>query len=376
MILESLGVPENLLELSEQVYFDIIREIPKYRNTESMYRNPIIIRGNFTISDYNFSEIRINFKFYDYDSLELVGMSYQLDDVTVKNIKFLVQESDFDKVSLGMSFAINDDVTPSMISQYIISMKEKIISIISHELKHAYDAFKNPKTSLTNRINYVTYKKSFGDITPLNELLFNLYFTHQIENLVRPSEFASLVKQHNITKEKFLDFLTNSDVFRKLDSARKFNYENLKEELKKYLPEIEETISMSGSDINKFKTEDQLIDEILRLFYINVANWKFEMIQKYITSSPFEIFLGLSREKENFIEKYYNTLSKYQDNIEKFYRIHENHLKKVSNDMIKKLGKIYDYIKDEKDLKNESIINPDIWYKLKENKGKITNRFI
>jgi len=376
MILEALGIPDNLLDLAEQVYFDLINEITKYRDIEHMMNHPLTINGDFNISDYNFSEIKIRFKFYDYDSLELVGMSYNLGNIRVKDIEFLVQESDFNEVDLGISFAVDEDTTPAMITQYIISNRDSFISSIAHELKHSYDSFKKPSEKLVNRVDYNTYKKSFGDIKPLNELLFNLYFTHQIENLVRPTEFASLVRENKVTKEQFLNFLTNTKIFKQLDSARKFNYNDLKEDLKDYLPEIEEIIDEAGGDLSEFTTEEELIDEILRLFYINTVNWGFDYLKDALISNPFEALFGISPEKENFIEKYYKSMTKYENNLNKFYNIHEKHLKRVSNDMIKKLGKVYAYIKDEKDLKNESIINPDIWHKLKENKGKISNKFI
>ena len=316
MILEALGIPDNLLDLSEQVYFDLIRQIPKYRDIEHMMINPLVINGKFNISDYNFSKIEIGFDFYDYDSLEIVGMSYKLGNVRVKDIEFLVQESDFDKVDLGISFAVDENTTPDMITQYIISNRDSFISSIAHELKHAYDAFKKPSEKIVSRVEYNTYKKSFGNIKPLNELLFNLYFIHQIENLVRPTEFASLVRENKVTKEQFLNFLTNTKIFKRLDSARKFNYNDLKEDLKDYLPEIVEIIAQaSGGNLSKFNTKEKLIDEILRLFYVNTVNWRFEDLKDVLISNPFEALFGLSPEKEDFITKYYNTMIKYKDDI-------------------------------------------------------------
>lgn len=372
MILESLGVPNNLIELSEKIYIELINEMPRYGDIFMLEDTPIRIEGDFQISDYNFNLIEIYFKFYDYNETSFVGMSYNQKKLTSKGVKYLTQESNFDEIEIAMSFAGDETLTPQTLTKYIVSNQPTIISSISHELKHAYDSYKKPTSKVIDMAEYNTYTESFGQIEPLNKLLFHLYFTHQIEDLVRPTELASLIKTNNVTKKNFLSFLKNTSIFKKLDSARKFNYDNLKKELKNYIPEIKEVVNMSGSEVAN--GEDELIDQILNLFYINVSNWNMDNLDKFIMISPFDLLFDMGGEKSKFREKYYNKMTRYENDIDKFFNYNEKILNRKSNDMIKKLGKVYDYIDRDKKQQNETVINPDIWYNLKENQRPITNR--
>ena len=104
------------------------------------------------------------------------------------------------------------------IKEYLKKEKNEIISSITHELKHKYDDYKKPKNSLTARGEYSAYtNRGFGDIDPINKFLHHLYFTHSIENLVRPSELAGSIQSGEISKKDFYNFLMDNRIYKELN---------------------------------------------------------------------------------------------------------------------------------------------------------------
>jgi hypothetical protein len=143
--------------------------------------------------------------------------------------------------------------------------KEKIefISSITHELKHKYDKFKKPKTSLTARGEYITFtNNNFENIVPINRFLHNLYFTHTIENLVRPSELAGAIDAGEITKKGFYKFLTNERVFKQLKEIQGFTYEGFREQLKNDIDKIK--TSFDNNDVNRLLNKNYDIADFMR----------------------------------------------------------------------------------------------------------------
>jgi hypothetical protein len=188
-----------------------------------------------------------------------------------------------------------------------------------------------------------------------------------IENLVRPSEFAGAIDAAGITKKEFYNFLMDNRTYKMLDEIRSFTYDKLREDLKNDMSNIIEVFK--ENNINYLGlSEDQIIDETLHLFFLNIKNWKAEMFHRLLSTNFIESLLGFSNEKEKFFRKYLKNLDRFGENYKKYFEYEEKMFNFVATKMIKKIGKLYDMTKN---VKTESIINWELWQKIKGENTKI-----
>jgi hypothetical protein len=179
-----------------------------------------------------------------------------------------------------------------------------------------------------------------------------------VENLVRPTEFASLMKTHDIDKKTFYDFLTNSKMYTMMKDINNFTYEGLRSDLKNYIPEIDRVLN-NVTD-KTFNSDEEKIDEILRLVYINLVNNTLDMTKSLMTNNFFEDMMGFRGEKDVLFKKIVKSVIKFESNIKNFYLYEEQKFKYISGIMMKKLSKLYSMAKDEK----SSIQNWDLHHKI------------
>jgi hypothetical protein len=255
-----------------------------------------------------------------------------------------------------------------MVKEYLQNKKVKIISSFAHELKHEYDDFKSKTFSLVERVNYNVARKMMGLLKPLNDFSYYLYFISKIESLVRTTEISTELDLMGVTKKQFLNFLLKNRTYKLLKDIQNFSFGNLKNNLLEYIKEIEkifDEIEIDYSDMS----DSEKVDEILRLYVVNFSNKKFKDYLRYMTDSFMDDILGFSEKKENWIEKYKRTISKYENNEIKFFENSEKLFKFVSTKMIKKISKLYDMLSEK--TVSESIHNPELYSIINKNNERI-----
>lgn len=377
MILESVGVPNNIINVAREVYDRIFFEIGRFDSVEELNGITILLRGDFKISDYNFKSINVTINLDSHDKIVLLGMSYQLKLPILDRNKVIKYNDNFNKVGITFNFALpeNTDITEFM--RFIEKEKTSIVVSITHELKHAYDIYKKPHEGVISRAEYVTVSNNrFSTIEPYNLLLYQMYFIKNIENLVRPSEFASELSEMGISKKEFYNFITNSKTFKILNSIRNLTLPKFKNNLLEHIEEIKEFITNLGYYDVTNKKDEEIIDESLRLFFVNFVNWNSENLRDTLTiDDPFSrIFGNLSISKTRVLLRYVNNLKKYADKTDDFYLKIFKDNSEISNKMIKKISKVFSLI-DDKEVTNESIIDWELWHQIKRTKSKIVTEF-
>ena len=198
-----------------------------------------------------------------------------------------------------------------------------------------------------------------------------MYFIHNIENLVRPSEFAAALHAGEVTKKGFLEFLQNHSVYKKLKDIQNFTYEGLRQSLDEYLPRIKSLFDKNDIDYDGL-TDDEILDRTLELFVNNLQVWEAESVEDRLTTHPLQKLIGLSKKNQKFFEKYLNSVKDYDGDFQRFFKDEEKKLHYVSTDMIKKIAKLYAMTPD---VQNESIINWELWHKLKGTNSEIVTEF-
>jgi hypothetical protein len=363
---EAVGVPEGVVETAELIYGQLMNELKSLSSiNEGDEKIHFRLNGDYQISDYKFKKVDLTLEIIRTDQVDkgtLVGMSFnfksRLDNTTFK----VIHQPTKKKIKLSISIAIPENGDLNSIIQELEDKKDMSISSFSHELMHSYDKFKNPISSPSQRADYDAYKNIRFGIEPIDDFLYNLYFTHSIENVVRPSEIAADLKSGNINKEGFLEFLKNNRVYKKLREINSFTYEGLKKELLNHVDIIRERLEQSG--INDVPEDnEELVNTVLDLLRINIVNGKGTVLKQDLTTNFFEEMMGFSGKKEEVFRNYVKRIQKY-DNTDDFFRNEEKMFKRTSYDLIKKIHKLY-AILDKYKKTNESIIDWDLYHKIK-----------
>ena len=376
-LVERLGVPEGILDISEEIYPEILLSIGNNDTVGMLENSSMYVKGNFNINDFNFNRILFNYKIFESDDLEIIGMSQSTNSKLTDKYKLKTIPSD-GMVELTIFISGPKSIKGLNIKDLLEENKKIVISSLSHELKHSYDDYKGGLGDVQLRSNYDVYtKKRFG-IKPIDSFLERLYFTSSIESLVRPTEVASLLKMGNITKKEFYDFIKNDRTYKLLTELSKFNIEDWRNEIKEYIPEIIEffeSLEVEGVDV---LDEDEIVDEFLKVCYVVIKNWKTEETHNIFVNKEIEYLIGFIPEKEQMFRKHLNKINRFGNDYKKYYEYEAKTIRYVADNLRKKIAKLFDMAKDEK---NESI-KPKKVIRLSEEdlisvlKGVLDNPFI
>jgi hypothetical protein len=194
-----------------------------------------MLSGDYAISDMKLTTIELEIKLREVQGSGFrflnfaQGLRFSVNDQF--QMEVFVEE---DETLIKIEFIVPKNFKDKELLEYYQQNKNRFISIIAHELKHAYDSFKKNKTNLPMRVDYqISSNSGFGGVRPLNRFLFLSYYIHHIENLVRPTQLATEIHLGKITPKQFYDFFVGNEIFKILKEAKEFSLENLKESLKR-----------------------------------------------------------------------------------------------------------------------------------------------
>jgi hypothetical protein len=341
IIREELGVPENLYETASKLHTNLVNKFNELTMGDLDDDNEFTftLSGRYHISDYYFNNINVTTKIIESDRTDKIiissmGMGSQF--VLGKSLNFerVIMNTPKFKIDL----IVPEDWNVSDIAEYFKINKKKILETLGHELKHAYDSFKTPTEKPTERAKYSTYTKIGFGVPPITNFLHDLYYTHIAENLVRPSEVAIAIKANKINQKEFINFLSSNEVYQNMKRISSFSFDELKEDLKNYIDDIDDLIEHAG--ITSPDTDEEKIDFILEFIYENIQRFKSEIYKGILTTSFMEQIMGFGGDKQKAFDKFIRSLEKFE-NYEDFYRSEEKQFKYVGNNMLKKIGKLY-----------------------------------
>jgi len=373
---EALGVPEGILESAERLYLMCFNRIVKITdpilNGSKKEEYNFTIKSNFKISDYTFTEISLSIDFVEVDQVDLVelysmafGHQSKFNDRSLKLVTIVSPN----EVKISIKFALTETAKISDVIELCKRSKDIMTASLAHELKHAYDHYKKPTESIPKMSRYHGVQQTGVPIKPISVFLHYLYFVHGIENLVRPTEFSSLMKSSKISKKDFYNFLTNSEMYTMMRDINNFTYEKLKSELKNYIPQIDGVLNRFTNET--FDTDEEKIDEILRIVYVNLVNNTLNTTKSIMSNNFFEGLMGFQGKKNEVFRKIVNYVIRFENNEKKFYLYEEKKFKHISGIMMKKLSKLYSMAQDEK----SSIKNWDLHHKINRTNENIQSEY-
>jgi len=370
VLLERLGVPEGILETAENLYEDIIRELDQNTFNENEKEYEFNFNANYKISDLEIDSVKVYFEINKWNDISkkdyvILGYATPFESTSYNDSEKLTIVTSFDEFIVKFKFLVPQDWQFEELVNLIKKNKSDILNSLSHELMHAYDSHKSGYDDASERANYQAAQSvSFG-IDPIDTFLHLLYFTHAAENVVRPTEIAMAIKSGKVSQKNFLNFLKDNETYKMLDKARNFSYEKLKNELKDFIPDIDRIGQKMNHNMGS--NDEEKIDEILRIVYVNLINNKAQSYVNLMTSNIIEKMLGLQGKKGEHFQKFLRKIQKF-NNTKDFFKNEEKLFKFVANNMIKKISKLYDMTKSE----NKSIKNWDLYHKVNNTDKNLT----
>lgn len=374
---EELGVPKGILESSELLYELILKRLKRVP-LDSKEENEISLKTDFSILDLNIKKVNIILSFIktaEVDKVQFYSMAFRSRYELGKDKIVLINIMDPNTINLIINFAGPLDSTKNDVYDYFVSDKNKITSSLSHELGHAYNQYKKGVTSIKTQASYAGYANTSFPFEPVNKFIHYLYFIHSFENIVRPIEVSSLIRSDKITKKMFYDFITNNETYQMLKEINNFSYDDFRKKLLEDSENIKKFLMKIGVKAKDLKNKNSIVNELLRVVYINISNNSIENAADMLVDSPLDRFLGigLRGDRKEFFKSMANYFTKFQDDPIKFYKIEEKNFKSISEKMIKKISKLY--AAAEEDTENDSINNWDLHHKINKTGENIVTEF-
>ena len=387
IINEALGVPDNILNASEELFNIVAQNIKSinYKSDDYNFEGDVDIELGYNkkivIDHY---ELLVDVKNYDgYEGdvdIASMGMSqtFKFDkDIMMKKIKPSTN------ASLTITYVVPEEWEPNQLYDALMNEKNEHLASIAHEIKHKYDK-QSKRIDLIGRDVKYTANQSISTfaIPVIDQKFFRyLYYISIAENLVRPTEVASKLKSENITKSQFRGFLENNRVYKELMEVKNFTYEKLIEGMYERMDRVDALLDHINEDTSQM-TDQEKIKRVLELVYINLANIKLETFDEMVSSKEdglkqfFKQLMGgvpsfMSDDNEKNMEqlrqKFISSVIKYEKDPLKFFQVECEKFNYVATKMLKKIGKLYAMAKDDEPV-NESIINWELHQKLMEKK--------
>jgi len=383
LLKEAVGVPSGIYDNAVKLTNAIKTEIKGLPNNFKEIDNDIYLKNiqfssPIQVGELEFENFNILIDVHPQDSLEsavLMGLGVPSfigkPELSRKNPKLPVDMIN-DKIFLKISFAIQKDEYSQIEDWFDDSQNfRNITTLITHELKHIFDSTKIKHQSLGNRVDYQSYSNFVREVPTcdsIRKLIYLLYYIHEIENTVRPSELYAHMMGNNITKEKFLEELKKSEIFTKLKEAKNWSIEGLKTELLSDIDCVTNILQQMAVKIEGLEDSD-----VVTLFIKNISKYfgyysgkQFDnLLDSFEELSPLQklaFFLGMDRSKpsKDRIERmneYLTQFTKYGNNPEKVLFNYEKRLKFESERLLKKISKVYALLPSERENELHSKIN-------------------
>lgn len=381
LISEALGVPDNILDAAEEFYNIFLEDFKSIGSTEDEYEfggDVDVTLGDkkkIHIDEY-ILKIHVNTfeEFDEHPQISSMGMgqSFLFDrDILMKRTE-PSKTADF-----SITFVANPNWEYNELYDEFAKNKEEHVASLAHELKHKYDKQSKQIDLIGHDAEYIGVQRAPRfDIDVIDsEFLHYLYYTNVAENLVRTSEVASQLRSKNVSQSEFIDFLRQNPTFQMLSKIKNFTFEKLVEGIRENMIQVDKIMENIGQDPDEM-TEEEKINQILNLVYINVGSARMDAFTQFLRGPMgglfelFNLFGGsVPKDEENVEEirkKFYNYLTRYKKRPLDFFKDEINKFHVVADKTIKKLSKLY--AMTSKGTTNESIINWELHMKLMEKK--------
>lgn len=339
---EASGVPSNIYETAKKVFDRItiwIKKMPP-KTVGQSEQYDFTIKGNFQISDYDFSTIKCSVKLISSKELsepELAGMGVKTPTKKTEDFKLEVLKSK--TVELMLFIGVPENYETNLLYQFFDENKNEFVEALSHEMKHVYDRSKKKYEDPKKMALYNAAVEIKTGIPPIDTFIHDLYFGSATENLVRPSELIAAIKNNEVSQKDFISFLKKNVTYNTLKRMKDFNLDDFIKKIYQYPQEVDDFLKKGDIDPTNMKMMPK-IHATLTLTYIIIANATIEKYKELLATDMLELLFGFRGEKQKLFERFYNRNLRFT-NPKDFFEFYRKFLNKVGTEMLKKVSKVY-----------------------------------
>lgn len=353
-ISEALGVPSNIIPSARKFYELLLNQIKSELNKdEETFKFTIVLPEPLPVGEYIIREVSVKITITETDQVqepEVYSMGVGTD--SVRSSEFVDRSkvtTDIENPEFMMDFAVPEEWELNDLFEYFVKEKPEIVSSIAHEFKHLYDDQKKEWEIFKDRTRYISGRDVIRfDIPPLDRFGYMIYFTHMIESLVRPTEMLALLEENKIPKRKFIDFLRNTRVYKLLKEAADFKVEDLQSTiLKKYMDQVNEVLDSLMIQGRKKMSDEEKVNEIMKIFYINLVNKDLEYFREFLSSNFMESIFGFDENKQKVYEKHRSYLTRFENRPIDYFRFEEKYLNNIGENVMRKIHKLYSLLPED-----------------------------
>jgi len=387
LIMEALGVPDSILDAAEEFYEIFLNDLKSINTKEEEYN----FNGNVNVTLGDRKKIKIDgytlkidvHEIDDFDETAKIasmamGQQFQFD----RNI-YMKRTKETTTANFMITYVVGPEGTPNELYDELYSDRDDHVSSIAHELKHFYDKQVKPVDLVGYDADYQAIQESprFGIPIIDEKFLRFLYYSTMAESLVRPTEVASNMRNKNITKLQFKEFLKQNRTYQGLTELKNFTYEKLVEGIYDSMDRVDEVMEIAGNNPNSM-TDEEKVDKLLTFVYINLGNSKIKLFDQYTADKSLKNLFGFmgsffgssddeDEKMDNIRKQFIKYVIKYEKNPKQFFKDEIKKFNMIGDKMIRKIAKLYDMAKNDAPV-SESIIDWDLHAKLMTQKyGKI-----
>ena len=382
VINEALGVPKHILDVAEKMYQIVLRDLKSITEKQNEYEFDGVTY--FDLGDKKQIPIRSYTLTVEVDETDQVedgvvlgsmgmGQQFRFDRGIMMRLNAESNEADF-----HINFYAAEDWEPKDLVDWFENNRDVAESSLAHELKHKYDQQVNRKGLIGNEAQYIAYQNLPSVMIPQVDDQFYryLYFTDAMESSVRATEVASNIRTQGIKKSEFRDFLKNNRTFKIMMEIKNFTFEKLIRGVYENLDTVDRIFEAIGVDTENMSDKDK-VKKMLELIYVNIANKKIEIFDEYVDRGQ-DSFLSFIRQLGGIVDEddikveqikknFRNFVAKYENNPLGFFKAEIDKFHRVSDQVIRKIGKLYDMVQDDTQV-TESIIDWELHMKLQQKK--------
>lgn len=351
-ILEKLGVPENIENVSIDIFDMFIKNLKNANATiypDDSYEIELNPDPPLQIDDIEIKKIKITIEIVDHATNTPKIVSFN----QINNLKLNRDDFMIDVINEFAEFSIeiisNNPVSIKQVLDLLYEREKFFLSSLAHEIHHYFVSLKNKRESIFKRAEYRSFSEVGLGIEEVNKFTHYMYFISSVENHVRPTEVLVRMKSENIKKKDFKEFLKNDEVWKTLSDIEKFKFEDIIEGIRKNKKQTDKIIDQGYGKV-KWNREEK-IKKIIEIIFISLANIKLKTVHEIMMSGKgiFGFLQNFSEDEKTVLKFLKKKILKYVNRPEEFIKHEIKHMNFQATQIKRKLSKLYDLLEENLD---------------------------
>ena len=353
---EALGIPTNIVEEAQRVYDEFLELLESVDSSKIVYEK---FASNFQLKlgKETYKDLTVKVYFESVPNLSKPVLKKfvapLLTALSIEKIK-LRNLTDYENLTIELFVCVSSAEQQVLTKEVFKSQKEKMLSVIAHELHHSYSFSKQKSIVPKRMIDYKIVSQIEIPVKAVQQFFDNLYFVSAFEGLVGPSEIASKIVQRRIKKKDFVKFLDQDEIYKRLRRIENMEPVKFVEELKMSLQEIEAFLKKEG--VMESLEEDEKINKALAIIFERVVVKHREHLEDYVKNALQSILMNFKTEQEirkdlRGLERYClemnSDFKKFEGRELQYFLKKISEMKEIAGALRKRLAKLYDFCFEE-----------------------------